>query len=104
MKQIKVPRPKKNNMMTDGQIIRVEALSNYSRIYFVDGSTLVLAKVLQWFEDFLPAEKFIRVHRSHLVNKKFVKAINGEKIKTILLNNGDNIVVSRRRRRMVALL
>ncbi len=103
MTQIKVPRPVKENMMNAGKIIRVEALSNYSRIYFADGSRLVVAKVLQWFEDFLPAEMFIRVHRSHLVNKQFVKAISGRKIKTILLNNGENVVVSRRRKRMVTL-
>ncbi len=104
MKQIKVTRPVKENIMNAGKIIRVEALSNYSRIYFADGSTLVLAKVLQWFEDFLPDEMFIRVHRSHLINKQFVTAIKGRKIKTILLNNGENVVVSRRRKRMVDLL
>jgi len=104
MKQIKVTRPVKENIMNAGKIIRVEAHSNYSRIYFADGSTLVLAKVLQWFEDFLPDEMFIRVHRSHLINKQFVTAIKGRKIKTILLNNGENVVVSRRRKRMVDLL
>lgn len=104
MKQIKVIRPVKENMMNAGKIIRVEAISNYSRIYFNDGRSLVLARVLQWFEDSLPAEMFIRVHRSHLVNKQFVKAINGRKTKIILLNNGENVVVSWRRKRLVALL
>jgi len=104
MKQIKVYRPLKNSLMPAGQIVRVEALSNYSRIYFADGSTLVLAKVLQWFQDFLPAEIFVRVHRSHLVNKQFVTAIKGRKTKTILLNNGENVVVSRRRKGIVDLL
>ncbi len=104
MNQVKVSRPLKNSMIPAGQIIRVEALSNYSRIHFADGNTLVLAKVLQWFQDVLPDEMFIRVHRSHLINKKFVTAIEGRKIKTILLNNGENVVVSRRRKRMVDLL
>lgn len=104
MQHVKIPGFFKNSRQPVEQIIRVEALSNYSRIHFADGNKLVVAKVLQWFQDFLPAEMFIRVHRSHLVNKQFVKAINGRKIKTILLNNGENVVVSRRKKPMVGLL
>jgi DNA-binding LytR/AlgR family response regulator len=35
------------------------------------------------------------VHRSHLVNKQFVKAIKGRDKKRLLMNNGEYIGVSR---------
>jgi two-component system, LytTR family, response regulator len=82
-------------------IIRIEAISNYSKLYFTDGKTLVVAKVLRWFEDVLSPARFMRVHRAHLVNKQFINHYmkgEGGKIK---LMNGDWIEVSRRKKSLV---
>ena len=57
-------------------IIRIEAISNYSKIFFADGKTLVVAKVLRWFDEKLPVQQFIRVHRTHFVNKSFMRQYN----------------------------
>ena len=78
-------------------IIRVEALSNYSRIYFANGKIATVAKVLHWFEDELPKEFFVRVHKSHLVNTGFVFAISGKRKKSLILQNGDSVFISRRK-------
>ena len=81
-----------------GQIIRVEALSNYCKIYFEKAKPIVVAKVLQWFQLNLPAHLFVRVHKSHLVNRAFIKKINGEKQEILLLSNGEKITMSRRKK------
>lgn len=81
------------------EIIRVEAVNSYSRIYFIGGKSLVVAKVLSWFEQRLPLEMFIRVHRSHLVNKFFVHEIDSVSLKSLQLQNGEVISVSRRKKR-----
>ena len=78
-------------------IIRIEASSNYSKIYFSNSKPMTVAKVLHWFEDQLPQQMFARVHRSHLVNKMFMCHVNGGKYKTLVLNNGENIAISRRK-------
>lgn len=78
-------------------IMRIEALSNYSRIYFADGKIMVVAKVLGLLRELLPAAMFVRVHQSHLVNKLFVKTLSGNNSKKLLMNNGEYIVVSRRK-------
>ena len=78
-------------------IIRIEALSNYSKIYFSNAKPMTVAKVLHWFEDQLPQQMFARVHRSHLVNKMFMSQVNGGKHKTLVLNNGESMEVSRRK-------
>ena len=83
-------------------IIRIEASSNYSKIYFSNAKPMIVAKVLHWFEDQLPQQMFARVHRSHLVNKMFMLQVNGAKNKMLLLNNGESIAVSRRKSGVLA--
>jgi two-component system LytT family response regulator len=82
-------------------IIRIESKSNYSKIYFADKSyPLTVSKVLGWFEKQLPDDVFLRIHRTHLVNKQFISthAATGE---SILLNNGEKINVSRRKKQLL---
>jgi two-component system LytT family response regulator len=85
-------------------IVRIEASSNYSKIYFstsMGGSkTLVTAKVLKWFEERLPQQMFTRLHRSHLVNNRFLQPHQSSS-KAFELQNGKVIRVSRRRRKLV---
>lgn len=79
-------------------IIRIEASSSYSRIYFTNGQKLVSAKVLRWFEQRLPSQLFVRIHRTHLVNKNFIsRYVNGSG-GAIGLANGEWIGVSKRKK------
>jgi two-component system, LytTR family, response regulator len=80
-----------------GTIIRIEAISNYSKLFFTDGKTLVVAKVLKWFEPLLAEKGFLRVHRSHLVNTAWIETALLLQSKIILRNNVV-IAVSRRKR------
>jgi two-component system, LytTR family, response regulator len=76
-------------------IIRIEALSSYSKLFFANGKTMVVAKVLRWFEEALPGN-FMRIHRTHLVNKNFIdEYMAGGRIR---LHTGDCVEVSRRKR------
>lgn len=97
MKLYKIPGLNKDYGVAAEEIIRVQALSNYSRIYFTNGKIVTVAKVLHWFEDELPEDMFARVHKSHLVNKLFVSAINGERNKSLILLNGESVIISRRK-------
>ncbi len=83
-------------------IIRIEAISNYSKLYFTNGKTLVVAKVLRWFEERLAVKNstgnkiiFLRTHRTHLVNKNFITRYTNGKIE---LQNHQIIDVARRKK------
>ncbi len=83
-------------------IIRVEAISNYSKLFFSNGKSLVVAKVLRWFEEYFSASDdaeskniFIRTHRTHLVNKNFIRRYSNGKIE---LYNQQCIDVARRKK------
>jgi two-component system LytT family response regulator len=91
MSQIFVPTNKGGISIELDDIIRVEANSNYSKIYFKNGYPLTVAKVLYWFEERLPKDLFYRIHATHIVNSHFVKTkicknkielLNGEQVRT----------------------
>ncbi len=98
MCQLVIPLIKKQLTVTAGQIVRIEASSNYSCVYFSDGKKLLVSKILYWFEERLPVEMFARVHRSHLINTGYVSEIIENKSYSLLLNNGDRIDLSRRKK------
>ena len=98
MEMLNIPSDRGIRMVQPELIIRVEAISNYSKIFFINSRPLTVAKVLQWFEDRLQGGMFARVHRSHLVNTNFVKEINGHNQCGLLLTNGEHIVMSRRKK------
>lgn len=80
-------------------IIRIESSRNYSRVFFTNRPPLLVCQILQWFEDLLPVESFVRVHRSHLVNRAFIMERPDETY--LLMENGQVVPVSRRRRKAV---
>ena len=98
-KTISIPTARGQVLVDLQQIIRIESISNYSRIYFSNGNyPLTVARALCRFEEILPAEHFIRIHRTHLVNKNFILEINLGKKPSLSLINGEIITISRRKK------
>ena len=96
-----LPTSKGIELIDINTIVRIQSISNYSKLYFSDGRTLVVAKVLRWFEEGLSLNQFIRVHRTHLVNKKFICRYIKEEGGKVKMVNGDRVDVSRRKRTSV---
>jgi two-component system, LytTR family, response regulator len=91
-------------VITINNIVRIEAVSNYSKLFFasncavtISRNTLVVAKVLKWFDALLADKGFVRIHRSHLVNLSYVNSYNRSRHK-IILQNQEQIVIPRRKR------
>jgi two-component system LytT family response regulator len=53
-------------------ILRCEGERNYSRIFFKDGSSLLVSRTLLDFDNLLVTHGFFRIHRSHLISLKSV--------------------------------
>lgn len=77
------------------QIIRCEGDSNYTHLHLSDQTKLTASKTLKDFEDMLPESDFLRVHKSHLVNKNFVVSMSNDG--QLLLKNNQKIEVAKRR-------
>ena len=80
------------------QIMRIESSSNYSKIYFKDGKSLLVTKLLKDFEEMLIPYRFYRIHNSHLINlsyiKKYIRGDGGQ----VIMQNDEVIDVARRKK------
>jgi two-component system LytT family response regulator len=96
----KIAIPAKNglHLYNINDIIHVEAQSNYSILFFANGTKLTASKTLKDFEELLPADLFFRPHHSYLVNmhyvKRYIKGDGGQ----VEMQNGAFIEVSRRKK------
>jgi two-component system, LytTR family, response regulator len=80
-------------------IIRCEASSNYTKVFFTNQQPLLIAKTLSACATAISDSNFIRIHQSHLVNKNFVQniAVDG----SVFLKDGTVCNISRRKKREV---
>lgn len=81
------------------QIIRLEARSNYTRVFFTDHPPLLMAKVLGSYDEILRPYGFIRTHRSHLINMQYVSELDLNGV--IHMTDSSSAEISRRRKREV---
>jgi two-component system LytT family response regulator len=81
------------------EIIRCESDTNYTKFYFInEDRPTVVSKTLKDYDELLTDFGFCRVHHSHLVNLKFIKKyIRGEG-GTVVMSDGTEVEVSRRKR------
>jgi two-component system LytT family response regulator len=83
------------------QILRCESSSNYTIIYLLNASAMVVYRTLKEIEELLPASLFLRVHNSHVINKqhirKYIKGAGG----SIKMSDNCEVPVSHLRRDQV---
>lgn len=79
-------------------LVHLEANSNYTNLFFIQGKKILASKTLKEFESLLPEDIFFRPHHSHIINLKFItKYIKGDGGQ-IELSNGNIVDVSRRKK------
>jgi hypothetical protein len=79
-------------------ICRVEASGNYTVFYVNNQKQVMASNTMAEFEDKLNADRFIRVHKSHIVNLRFVVKYTRGDGGTLSLEDGSEIPVSRSRK------
>lgn len=79
-------------------VVRLEGTGNYTTFIFIDGSSYLSSKSLCVYES-LPAN-FVRIHKRCIVNLHFMVSFD-KATKSILLADGQEVKVARRRWRKV---
>lgn len=79
------------------EIIRCEATGNYTIFYIKDKQPQLVTKTLKEFDDLLCGIKFLRVHKSHLINLEFVERYLPKDSQAIM-KDGSRVEISRRRK------
>ena len=80
------------------EITRFEANSNYTFIFFANGTKMLASKTLKEFEELLPQKQFFRVHHSSIINLKFVRKYLKSDGGTIEMADGTHVDISRRKK------
>jgi two-component system LytT family response regulator len=92
-----VPSSHGFNVFEFDDIMRIEADGCYTKIVRKNGKTTTVSRTLKEFEDTLPQERFIRIHKSHLINMNYIKEYSSYGGNYITMNDGSKIEISRRR-------
>ena len=98
LQRIAIPSMEGLLFVETGNIIYLEANSNYTCFYLTNNRKITVTKTLKDFEDLLPASVFIRIHHSYIINKNLVeKYIKGEGGQ-VVMKNGILLDVARRKK------
>jgi two-component system LytT family response regulator len=80
------------------EIIRVEALSNYSTFHLINKQKIIVSKTLKEFEPALLANNFMRVNRSSIINIECVSGLRKSDGGSIIMQDGTEIDLAPNRR------
>lgn len=71
---------KKHHQVAFSDILFVEAFGNYAKVY-LENEMIVTHEKLSTFEELLPSDQFIRVHKSFVISTERINLIEGNRIK-----------------------
>ncbi len=81
-------------------VVMMRAYINYTVLYMKDGSTKLVTRTIKYFESSLESHGFIRIHRSYIINPKYIVGQDSE-TDMLLMSNGQEVVISRRKKRIM---
>jgi two-component system, LytTR family, response regulator len=81
-------------------ILRLEGEGNYTRFYLSNQQKHLSARTMKEYEEILLQHNFLRIHKSHLVNKSFIDKYLNEGM--IILKDKTSLPVSRQRKQEIA--
>ncbi|MCP9749112.1 LytTR family transcriptional regulator DNA-binding domain-containing protein [Lacihabitans sp. CS3-21] len=92
-------KPRQNHLLlienAKDDVIKLEAIQNYTKFVFEDGSSRLMAYTLKNYQNSLEFP-FVRVSKSCIVNLNFCSDFS-PKTKRIWISDGSEIQISRRR-------
>lgn len=84
------------NILNIDDILRLEADGCYTTIVSKDKNS-VISRTLKDFEASLPKEYFFRIHKSHLINLKYIKDYSNFSGNFVTMSDGSKVEISRRK-------
>ncbi len=102
--KIAVPTIEGAVFFTISQIIRCEGEGNYTWFYLSDGRRHLSAKTMKEYEDILLQHQFLRIHKSHLVNRKFIENYTHDKRSVVLIDKTMLPVAKQRKNEITRIL
>ncbi len=95
LERIAVKNGQKIDVVMISEVIYLQAEGDYVMIHSTKGKFLK-EQTMKSFENLLPADKFVRVHRSNIVNVDFITQIElyGKQTQLLKMRNGTEVKIS----------
>ncbi|MBX2897577.1 MAG: response regulator transcription factor [Cyclobacteriaceae bacterium] len=75
-------------------ILYCEGADNFTKFHFEHGQPLLICRTLKYFEEILKEHRFVRIHRSHLINPDFVVRYSKGKGGYVTMKNNQELEIS----------
>ncbi|WNJ16943.1 LytTR family DNA-binding domain-containing protein [Pontibacter sp. G13] len=95
--RLSVPQEHGYVLVDQTDIMMVEADGSYSKIHLVGGKTMMVSKSIKHVEELLDTKWFVRIHKSYVVNLKYVSSYSRSQGGSVTMENGKELLISRRR-------
>jgi len=95
--QLVIPATHGFDLLEFDDLIRLEADGCYTTLVLKGGKRKIVSRTLKDFEDKLPKDLFFRVHKSHLINLKYIKEYSNLSGNFITMTDGSKVELSRRK-------
>jgi two-component system LytT family response regulator len=83
------------------ELVYCEASGNYTNFHFTNQSLICASKPIHEYEELLADCNFVRIHKSYLVNLEHIKEYVRGEGGTVIMSNGHEVEVSRRKKDML---
>jgi len=80
-------------------IVYCKADGRYTHVFLRNGKSILTARLLKSFENKLPGDIFLRIHKSYIINLKYITSYN--KDCSIFLGTKTELEVSKRRKKLI---
>lgn len=81
-------------VLTIKDIVFCEAEDNFTRFQLLDGSKRLICRTLKFYEELLGDFDFVRIHKSHLINRNYVAKYLKGKGGQVVMSTGDVLELS----------
>lgn len=92
--KVAIPVESGLEMIDKLNLIMLEIEDGYTALHLLDKKVIYSSKRLKYFEENLDSSKFVRIHRSYMVNVDYIEKYH--RIGAITLSNGKEMPVSRK--------
>lgn len=98
--KIMLPTMEGFEIVTINTILYCEAADNFTRFYLEGvANPLLICKTLKYFEEILKEHRFLRIHRSHLINPDYVIRYTKGKGGSVTMKDNKELEMSAEKRR-----
>lgn len=82
-------------------IFYCRADGRYTQVFIKDGKSILTARLLKSFENKLPGDIFLRIHKSYIINLNYITDFSKNGSAFLVLGSGTKLEVSKRRKKEI---